>query len=138
MIDVGHHTSINGSNTDIYASINKVIIEPYTSIARNVTVQEFNHNYNTITSYSVLQNVFGEKKRQDIYSNGDIIIGNDVWIGTHCVILSSAKINDGVIVAANSVVTGEIPSYSIVAGSPARVIKYRFDDETIQLLLELK
>ena len=98
----------------------------------------FNLNYNTIATYHIMQNVFGENKKKYIYSNGPIEIGNDVWIGTQCVILSGAKINDGVIVAANSVVTGEIPPYAIVAGSPAKVIKYRFDEDIIDLLLKTK
>ena len=69
-------------------------------------------------------------------SKGNIVIGNDVWIGTHSVILSGAKINDGAIVAANSVVTGEIPAYAIVAGAPAKVLKYRFPQNVIDDLLE--
>lgn len=58
-------------------------------------------------------------------SEKDIIIGNDVWIGANSIIVSGAKINDGAIIAAGSVVTKEIPAYAIAAGSPAKVIKYR-------------
>ena len=61
-------------------------------------------------------------------------MGHDVWIGTHCVLLSGAKIGNGAIIAANSVVTGEIPAYAIAAGSPAKVIKYRFSEEMISSL----
>jgi acetyltransferase-like isoleucine patch superfamily enzyme len=84
-------------------------------------------------------NVFGEKSIDDnIYSNGPIEIKNDVWIGAHSVILSGAVIDNGAIVAANSVVTGYVPPYAIVAGSPAKVIKYRFEPEIIELLNELQ
>lgn len=58
-------------------------------------------------------------------SENDIIIGNDVWIGANSILVSGAKINDGAIIAAGSVVTKEIPAYAIAAGSPAKVIKYR-------------
>ena len=69
---------------------------------------------------------------------GDTVVGNDVWIGQRSLILPGAKIGDGVIIGANSVVGGEIPPYSIVAGNPARLIRKRFDDEMINLLLGLK
>ena len=69
---------------------------------------------------------------------GDTVVGNDVWIGQNSLILPGAKIGDGVIIGANSVVGGEIPPYSIVAGNPARLVRKRFDDEMINLLLTLK
>lgn len=64
-------------------------------------------------------------------------IGNDVWIGADVLILSGASIGDGAVVAARSVVTKPVPPYAIVAGNPARVVKYRFDDATIRDLLDL-
>ena len=69
---------------------------------------------------------------------GDTVVGNDVWIGQNSLILPGAKIGDGVIIGANSVVGGEIEPYSIVAGNPARLVRKRFDDEMINLLLTLK
>lgn len=62
-------------------------------------------------------------------------IGNDVWIGHGAFIRPGTKINDGAIVAAHAVVTKDVPPYAIVAGNPARIVKYRFDQETIQRLL---
>jgi len=137
-IEINRYSSINGPNTDVFSQINEISIGSFTSIARNVSIQEFNHNFDSITSYHIRQNVFNEEKKKDIYSNGPIEIGNDVWIGTQCVILSGAKIHDGAIIAANSVVVGEIPAYSICGGSPAKVLKYRFDTETIDLLKFIK
>jgi len=61
-------------------------------------------------------------------------IGNDVWIGGNVVILTGVSVGDGAIVGANSVVTKDIPPYAIVAGAPARVLRKRFDDETIDQL----
>ena len=69
---------------------------------------------------------------------GDIVIGNDVWIGYEAVILSGVTIGDGAIVAARSVVTKDVPPYTIVGGVPARPIRQRFGQETIDALLELR
>lgn len=133
------YTSINGPNTDIYSKINRVEIGSFCSIARNVSIQEFNHRMDRITTYFINKNIFKEKSFADeISSKGDIAIGNDVWIGAHSVILSGAHISDGVVVAANSVVSGYIPPFAIVGGSPAKVIKYRFSEDIIKQLLEIK
>lgn len=132
---IGNYTSINGPNTDIKTLLNPVRIGSFCSIARNVTFQEYNHDYTRMTTYLVNLNLLGGIQQQDVISNGEIIVGNDVWIGSHAVILSGAKIGTGSVIAANSVVTGEIPPYAIAAGSPAKVIKYRFDEETIKNLL---
>jgi len=65
-------------------------------------------------------------------------IGNDVWIGRDVVIYSGVTIGDGAVVAGQSVVTKPVPPYAIVAGNPARIVKYRFDEQTIRDLLEIK
>lgn len=69
---------------------------------------------------------------------GDIIIGNDVWIGAKSTIMSGVKIGDGAIVAAGALVTKDVEPYSIVGGNPAKHLKYRFDEEDIKGLLEIK
>ena len=71
-------------------------------------------------------------------NKGDIIIGNDVWIGYEAVILSGVTIGDGAIIGTRAVVTKDIPPYTIVGGVPAKPIRKRFDDVTIARLLELK
>ena len=70
-------------------------------------------------------------------SKGDIIIDDDVWIGYGSTILSGVHIGQGAIIAAGSVVTKDIPPYAIVGGVPAKVIKYRFNDELISELLKI-
>jgi len=65
-------------------------------------------------------------------------IGNDVWIGANAVIKGGVAIGDGAIIGAGAVVTRDIPPYAVAVGVPARVIKYRFDEETIRELLELQ
>lgn len=67
-----------------------------------------------------------------------VTIGNDVWIGGNALIMRGVRIGDGAIIAAGAVVTRDVPAYSIVGGVPAKVIKYRFDEEIRQKLAELK
>ena len=71
-------------------------------------------------------------------NKGDIVIGNDVWIGYEAVIMAGVHIGDGAIIAARAVVTKDVPPYTIVGGTPAKEIRKRFDAEVIQQLLILK
>jgi virginiamycin A acetyltransferase len=73
----------------------------------------------------------------DLPVKGDIVVGNDVWFGYDCLIKGGVKIGDGAIIAARAVVVKDVPPYAIVAGNPARVVKMRFDDPTIQRLLNI-
>lgn len=67
-----------------------------------------------------------------------IEIGNDVWIGENVLLVGGIYINDGAVVLAGAVVTKNVPAYAIVGGVPAKVLKYRYDDETIRYLLDIK
>lgn len=71
-------------------------------------------------------------------NKGNIVIGNDVWIGYEAVIMAGVHIGDGAIIAARAVVTKDVPPYTIVGGTPAKEIRKRFDAEVIQQLLLLK
>ena len=71
-------------------------------------------------------------------NKGDIVIGNDVWIGYEAVIMAGVHIGDGAIIATRAVVTKDVPPYTIVGGTPAKEIRKRFDAEVIQQLLLLK
>ena len=71
-------------------------------------------------------------------NKGDIVIGNDVWIGFEAVILAGVKIGDGAIIGARAVVTKDVPPYSIVGGIPAKVIRKRYTEDIIEQLLSLK
>ena len=71
-------------------------------------------------------------------NKGDIVIGNDVWIGYEAVIMAGVHIGDGAIIAARAVVTKDAPPYTIVGGTPAKEIRKRFDADVIQQLLMLK
>lgn len=67
-----------------------------------------------------------------------VVIGNDVWIGANAVLLRGVTVGDGAVVASGAVVTRDVPPYAIVGGVPARVIRYRFDEELVAELLELQ
>lgn len=86
------------------------------------------------SSYSQTQLQFTTE--QYFIENKKIFIGNDVWIGARVIILDGVTIGDGAIVGAGAIVTKDIPSYAVVAGSPAKVLRYRFDVEDIEFLIE--
>ena len=71
-------------------------------------------------------------------NKGDIVIGNDVWIGYEAVIMAGVHIGDGAIIGTQAVVTKDVPPYTIVGGVPAKPIRRRFDDRTIEKLLALR
>lgn len=102
-----------------------------------------NHRINSASTYPFA--VFGGAWAADIPPHlaqlprkGDIIIGNDVWIGRESIIMPGVTIGDGAIVASYSVVVKDVPPYTVAGGNPAKVIKKRFDDTLIELLGRLK
>ena len=137
-ISIGNNTSVYGPNTDIHCKLNYVKIGNFCSIARNVSIQEYNHKINTATSYFIKNHIFNEDCTKEISSKGNIEIGNDVWIGENVTIMPGVKIGDGAIIAANSTVVKDVDPYTITGGNPAAAIKKRFSDEIIKLLLEIQ
>ena len=102
-----------------------------------------NHSLKSLSTYPfpIFFEEWGLNKADvaDAWDNkGDIIIGNDVWVGYEAVILSGVTIGDGAIIGTRAVVTKDIPPYTIVGGVPAKPIRKRFTDATIARLLELK
>lgn len=112
----------------------RLSIGKFCSIADNVIIfLGGNHREDWITTYpfsgmthiwSDATNIIGHPS-----TKGDVIIGNDVWIGSHVVILSGVKIGDGAVIGAYAVVTKDVEPFSIVAGNPAKFIKYRFEKD---------
>jgi acetyltransferase-like isoleucine patch superfamily enzyme len=70
-------------------------------------------------------------------ARGDVVIGSDVWIGDHCTIMDGVRIGHGAVVGSQAVVTKDVPPYAVVAGNPARIVKHRFEAETVAALLEI-
>jgi virginiamycin A acetyltransferase len=133
-IGIGDYSSISGPNTSLYSSINRIEIGKFCSIARNVSFQEYFHHSDRLTTYMMHSIFFDGSSKEDLVSKGDILVGNDVWIGMDSVILSGVKIGNGAIIGANSVVNCDVPDYAVVAGVPAKIVKYRFSPSTIDLL----
>jgi acetyltransferase-like isoleucine patch superfamily enzyme len=117
-----------------------LMIGKYCSIGRNVTIfLGSEHRTEWVSTYPFP--MLWEKAKTipgHPFSKGDVVIGNDVWIGYGATLLSGITIGDGAAIGACSVVTRDIPPYAIVAGNPAQFIRYRFAEETIQALLRIK
>jgi virginiamycin A acetyltransferase len=73
----------------------------------------------------------------DLPNRGDTVVGNDVWFGYQAMVMPGVRVGDGAIIATGSVVVGDVPAYGIVGGNPARLIRRRYDDETVARLLAL-
>lgn len=123
----------------------KLIIGKFCSIACGATFifNSANHRQTALSTYTFP--FFYEEWQLDkehvtsAWDNkGDIVIGNDVWIGYEATILSGVTIGDGAIIGAKAVVTKDVPAYSVVGGVPAKEIKRRFDANTIQKLQQIK
>lgn len=122
----------------------KLIIGKFCAIAKGIEfiMNGANHRMNSATTYPF--NIMGggwEKSTpqlSDLPYKGDTIVGNDVWFGQNVTVMPGIKIDDGAIIAANSVVTKNIPAYHIVGGNPARILKKRFDDNLTEHLLTIK
>ena len=102
-----------------------------------------NHSLRSLSTYTfpIFYEQWGldSKNIRDAWDNkGDIVIGNDVWIGYEAVILSGVTVGDGAVIGTRAVVTKDVPPYTIVGGVPARPIRRRFDPQTIARLEELR
>lgn len=121
----------------------QLIIGKFCMIASDVKfiMNGANHLTHAFSSYpfAIFGNGWEKAMEGKTYpQKGDIIIGNDVWIGYNATIMAGVNIGDGAIIAANATVTKDVEPYTIVGGNPAKVIKKRFSEETIERLLKLK
>lgn len=115
-------------------------IGKFCSIANNVTILlggEHRPEWVSTYPFDVFLKEYSHRE-SSTKNKGDIIIGNDVWIGYGTTILSGVTIGDGAVIGTNSLVTKDVPPYSIVGGDPAKIIRYRFDEDTIDKLLKIK
>ena len=123
----------------------KLIIGKFCSIAcgAKFIFNSANHSLSSLSTYPFP--IFFEEWNLDVKdiknawdNKGDIVIGNDVWVGYEAVILAGVTIGDGAVIGARAVITKNIPPYTIVGGVPAKPIRRRFTQETIDLLLKIK
>ena len=125
-----------GENT--YYTVGK-----FCSIANNLSIiLGGNHRVDWISTYPFMSFTHNFPNANNIQGHpatkGNVIIGNDVWIGMHVTIMSGVIIGDGAVIGAHSVVAKNIPPYAIAVGNPAKVVKYRFDTNTIEQLMKLQ
>jgi virginiamycin A acetyltransferase len=131
---IGQGTRINGSIK--LKGADTIHMGKYCAIGEDVDILSTNHTTNTINMQNVLQieitgTVNPANKR-------GVEIGNNVWIGDRAIILPGIKIGDGAVIGAGSVVTKDVSPFCIHAGNPAKFIKKRFEDDIIELLLQIK
>ena len=136
-VQMGRYSYMGKNN-----SVANTIMGSFCSIASYCAIGGGAHPLNMVSTSPVFyggKNVFnrnfGEIKTE---INRPVVIGNDVWIGEAVFINDGITIGDGAIIGAHSVVTHDVPAYSIVAGAPAKVIRYRFAPEAIEKLLKTK
>lgn len=134
--NVLYHYPINGD---------KLIIGKFCSIAcgAKFLFTSVNHKMSSLSTYPfpIFYEEWGldAKDIRNAWDNkGDIVIGNDVWIGYEAVIMAGVTIGDGAIIGTRAVVTKDVPPYTIVGGVPAKPIRKRFDDATVERLIKLR
>lgn len=93
------------------------------------------HDYRYVTTYPYAYRIFN--KKNDVKTKGPIVVDDEVWIGDAAWIMSGVHIGKGAVVGTGAIVTKDVPPYAIVAGCPAKIIKYRFSDTVIKKLLYL-
>jgi virginiamycin A acetyltransferase len=116
-------------------------IGKFTSISWGVTIGPEEHDYNKVTNHSFLYSTKSFKLSNTKYYSPfekECVIGNDVWIGCNSTILRGVTIGDGAVIGANSLVNKDVPPYAVVVGSPARLVKFRFSEEIIIKMEEIK
>ena len=122
----------------------KLIIGKFCAIGRGVEfiMNGANHRMGSVTTYPF--NIMGHGWKafaptlEELPLKGDTVVGNDVWFGQNVTVLPGVHIGDGAIIAANSVVSRDIPPYCVAGGNPCRVLRPRFDRELTEYLLKLK
>lgn len=148
-VTIGDFTYFNSTHAPIIVE-NNVRIGSFVSVAPGVFIAPGNHNISYATTHPILYSDYYVNKmgydasllKEQGLMDADVVteIGNDVWIGLNSVIRRGVKIGDGAVIGSGSIVTKDVPSYAVVVGNPAKIIKYRFDKDTIEKLenLELK
>lgn len=139
--NIGNYTFINAGTT-LFPGTK---MGKYCSIGKNCELGAFDHPTTWLSSSAVQYNLklhfpdyVEDFKQKKIDRPKTTIFGNDVWVGSLAIVKRGLTIGDGAIIAGGSVVVKDVPPYAIVGGVPAKVLKYRFDEEIIQDLLELK
>lgn len=140
---------LSGVTLGDYSYIGRGTIIHNTSIGKFCSISDFcviglpGHSLNTISTSSIFSGINNGTKSSWVSKNMphipvEVKIGNDVWIGYRAMIPSNITIGDGAVIAAGAVVVKDVPPYAVVGGVPAKVIKYRFTQDVINKLQELR
>jgi len=122
----------------------RLVIGKFCSIAHGARFLFNGGNHRAASCVNYPFAIFGELWEHDLNvasswdNKGDIVVGNDVWIGFEALIMAGVTIGDGARIGSRAIVTRDVPPYATVAGSPARVVKKRFSDAEIALLEEIR
>ena len=147
IVTIGRGSYIGGSYFDASISAGHLMIGNYSSISYDsVFLLGMDHEIHGLTTYPIeqLDCDCNQEPLKDYFENKiggtkqQIVIGNDVWIGFGCTIMGGVHIGNGAVIGARTVVTKDVPPYAVVAGVPAKVIKYRFPKEVIEKLQKIK
>jgi acetyltransferase-like isoleucine patch superfamily enzyme len=141
-VEVGKHTY---GLPEIFFPLSgkKLLIGSFCSIGQNVIIfLGGNHRTDWVSTYPFrrFNNVFSQASNitGETSSKGNVVIGNDVWIGYGVTILSGVTIGDGAVIAAFSLVSKNVPPYTVVGGNPAKIIRQRFEQDIINQLLKIE
>ena len=130
------------SYTGPHTVIIKAKVGKYSSISWGVTIGGADHDYGRVTTHSFLYSDHDHLRPEEspAYDRfaGACDVGSDVWIAANATIVRGITVGDGAVVAANAVVTKDVPPYAVVAGVPARILRLRFDESAIQRLLKIR
>lgn len=154
-IQVGNYTYYDGRERPerfeeeqvIFARSCKLTIGAFCQLAYGTTflLSDANHQMSGFSTFPFF--IFGQwaegipewtEYELDLPNKGDTLVGNDVWFGHQSVVMGAVTIGDGAIIGARSVVTKDVPPYTIVGGNPARVLRQRFPDPIIESLLQIQ
>lgn len=139
LMTLGIRSYLVGAVGESYTTDAHILVGNYSSLAHNLNFYlGLSHNHYAVTSYPISVFTGAQGNEHAACNRHQIIIGNDVWIGGDVLLMSGVHIGNGAVIGAGAVVAKDVPPYAVVVGNPARVIKYRFDAETIARLQRIK